>query len=45
MRVAMPRSVLPSFGLPLNQERVYEPVKADVIVGADGIVRAIRFVK
>jgi hypothetical protein len=45
LRVRMPRSSLAGFGLPLNEERVTETVRADVIVGQDGIVRAIRFVQ
>jgi hypothetical protein len=44
VRVEMPRSVLASFGLPVDVNRVYEPVKADLVIGNDGMTRAIRFV-
>jgi hypothetical protein len=44
LRVRLPRSSLSSFGLPANASLAWEPVRADVIVGRDGIVRAIRFV-
>ncbi|HWO02024.1 MAG TPA: hypothetical protein VNS63_22440 [Blastocatellia bacterium] len=44
MRVELPRSALISFGLPMNIERAGERVKADVVVGNDGLARAIRFV-
>ncbi len=45
MRVELPRSALAGFGLPVNMERVNERVKADVLVGPDGLARAIRFVQ
>lgn len=45
MRVELPRSALVSFGLPMNMERVGERVRADVVVGNDGLARAIRFVR
>lgn len=45
MRVEMPREALVSFGLPMNQERAGELVKADVLLGDDGVARAIRFVR
>jgi hypothetical protein len=44
LRIEMPRSALVSFGLPMNMERAQETVKADVVVGTDGLARAIRFV-
>ena len=44
MRVKLPRSVLASFGLPMNAERADEPIVADVLVGYDGVAHAIRFV-
>lgn len=44
LRVKLPRSVLVSFGLPMNVERADEPIIADVLVGYDGVARAIRFV-
>jgi len=45
VRVEMPRSALAQFGLPVNMERANERVKADVIIGDDGMARAIRFVR
>jgi hypothetical protein len=44
LRVKLPRYTLEAFGLPLNRERAREPIDADVLVGDDGLVRAIRFV-
>ena len=44
-RVELPRSSLASFGLPVNLERAGERIKADVVVGNDGMARAIRFVR
>jgi hypothetical protein len=45
LRVALPRSTMVRFGFPVNQDRMMEPVKADVVFAQDGIARAIRFVK
>lgn len=45
LRVELPRSSLASFGLPVNLERAGERIKADVVVGNDGMARAIRFVR
>lgn len=45
VRVELPRSALHSFGLPVNAERGRERVKADVLLGHDGVARAIRFVR
>jgi|ERR1044071_2998649 hypothetical protein len=45
VRVELPRSALQSFGLPMNAERAGERVKADVLLGHDGVARAIRFVR
>lgn len=45
VRVELPRSALVSFGLPMNMERADQRVKADVVVGNDGLARAIRFVR
>ena len=45
VRVELPRSALVSFGLPMNMERANQRVKADVVVGNDGLARAIRFVR
>jgi len=45
VRVQLPRSALANFGLPVNMDRYNEKVKADVLVGVDGMARAIRFVQ
>ena len=45
VRVELPRSALISFGLPMNMERADERIKADVVLGNDGLARAIRFVR
>lgn len=45
VRVKMPRSALATFGLPVNAERSQEPIKADVLYGADGLARAVRFIR
>lgn len=45
LRVRLPRTSLASFGLPMNADLAAEPIRADVIVSQDGVVRAIRFVQ
>lgn len=45
IRVQMPRSALIAFGLPVNIERADVPVEADLLIGEDGLTRAIRFVR
>jgi hypothetical protein len=45
VRVELPRTALMSFGLPMNMDRAGERIKADVVVGDDGLARAIRFVR
>jgi hypothetical protein len=45
VRVDLPRSALARFGLPMNMDRANERIKADVLVGTDGLARAIRFVE
>jgi hypothetical protein len=45
VRVELPRSTLANFGLPVNMDRYNEKVKADVLLGVDGMARAIRFVQ
>ncbi len=44
VRVEMPRTVLASFGLPVDVERIDVPVKADLVIGETGMAQAIRFV-
>jgi hypothetical protein len=45
VRVELPRSALSRFGLTVNSEGGAERVKADVLLGEDGMARAIRFVR
>ena len=45
LRMRLPRTALWSVGLPMNVERAFEPVKADVVFDEDGMARAIRFVR
>jgi hypothetical protein len=45
VRVQLPRSAMARFGLPVNMDRSDKPVKADVIMGIDGVAQAIRFVQ
>ena len=45
VRVELPRTALLSMGLPMSVERQNEYVKADVLMGEDGVARAIRFVR
>lgn len=43
VRVLLPRNAMASYGLPVNQERMDQPVTAQVLIGQDGVARAIRF--
>ena len=45
VRVRLPRSALAAFGLPMNEQRAEETIQADVVLGEDGLARAVRFVK
>ena len=45
MRVRVPRPALNFLGLPINEQFIQEPVTADVFIGEDGVVRAIRLVR
>lgn len=45
VRIALPRSVLGSYGLPVDPLQADQPINADVVIGNDGIARAIRFVR
>ena len=45
VRVELPRSALARFGFPVNMDRADERVKADVLVGSDGLARALRFLR
>ena len=44
VRVRVPRSAMTMVGLPVNPERSAARVDADVVLGQDGLARAIRFV-
>lgn len=45
VRVEVERATLLSMGLPVNETRSDSLIKADLVVGDDGIARAIRFVQ
>jgi hypothetical protein len=45
VRVELSASALREVGLPLSYASAGEPVKADVVLGPDGMARAIRFVR
>ncbi len=45
VRVSVPRTMLAQFGLPVDSNRIAEPVQADLALGSDGVARAIRFVR
>jgi hypothetical protein len=44
LRVMVPASTMRKVGLPVNEDRLTDPVYADVLVGQEGLARAIRFV-
>jgi hypothetical protein len=44
LRVVVPAATMHSVGLPVNPQRWSERVQADVLVGEEGMARAIRFV-
>jgi hypothetical protein len=45
IRVELPRSALELAGLPVDEDRRNQRIRADLILGADGLARAIRFVE
>jgi hypothetical protein len=45
LRVSLPASAMRGVGLPVNEERLTDTVQADVLVGQEGLARAIRFVR
>jgi hypothetical protein len=45
LRVELPASAMRMVGLPVHAEHLSDPVQADVLVGEEGLPRAIRFVK
>jgi hypothetical protein len=45
LRVSLTASAMRSVGLPVSEEHLDDPVVADVLVGEEGLARAIRFVR
>ncbi len=45
LRVKLPASAMRSVGLPVSEDRMSDTVQADVLVGEEGLARAIRFVR
>lgn len=45
VRIQLPRSALAQFGVAVTPERADELVKADVVLGDDGLARAIRLIQ
>jgi hypothetical protein len=45
LRVSLPASAMRGVGLPVNEDRLTDRVQADVLVGQEGLARAIRFVR
>jgi hypothetical protein len=44
LRVSLPASAMRSVGLAVSEDRLTDMVQADVLVGQEGLARAIRFV-
>jgi hypothetical protein len=44
LRVMVPASTMRKVGLPVNEDHLTDRVYADVLVGQEGLARAIRFV-
>jgi hypothetical protein len=44
LRVTLPASVMRAVGLPVREDRLTDRVQADVLIGQEGMARAIRFV-
>jgi len=45
VRIQLPRSAMVAFGLPMNEDRANEPVKAHVLLDEQDEARAVRFVR
>jgi hypothetical protein len=43
VRVEVPRSTMIALGYPVAADRAAELVQADVVLGSDGLARAVRF--
>jgi hypothetical protein len=44
VRVALPAAALPSYGVDISPAATDQPIEADVLLGQDGLARAIRLV-
>ena len=44
VRVEVPRAAMIAFGIPISAENANEPIEADVLLGPDGLARAVRLV-
>jgi hypothetical protein len=45
LRVQLPAAAMRTVGLPVREEHMADPIQADVLVGEEGMPRAIRFVR
>ena len=45
LRVQVPAPAMRTVGLPVLEERLADPIQADVLIGEEGMPRAIRFVR
>jgi hypothetical protein len=45
VRVEVPRSAMVALGYAVSEDRASEPVQAEVVLGADGLARAVRFLE
>jgi hypothetical protein len=45
IRVSVPAAMLRTVGLPVDEDRLADRIQADVLVGQEGLPRAIRFVE
>ena len=45
VRIEVPRSAMIALGYAVSAEQAGEPVEADVMLGADGVARAVRFLE
>ena len=43
VRMEVPRSTMMALGFSVSEDQVAEPVEADVLLGSDGLARAVRF--
>jgi hypothetical protein len=45
LRVQLPAAAMRRVGLPVREDHLADPIQADVLVGEEGMPRAIRFVR